>query len=241
MQNLPAQQDQLTGLARKPQATRTKLAALWSPNRQGRPRGEWGRTGHSLVDITGKRFGDWTVLAIRPERKRRGRRVVAVLWLCRCDCGTERIVWGTNLRLGRSASCGCRVAKRNTKHGHARKGKVTSAYKCWVRMLQRCFNPNGTHYPNYGARGIKPCERWLKFENFYADMGDPPPGLSIDRINVNGDYEPGNCRWTTPAEQARNRRPFKPRRRRTSLAELQAYAAALARAASAPGSARTAP
>jgi len=117
----------------------------------------------------------------------------------------------------------------------------TRAYVCWQDMLARCHRESHRWFSHYGARGITVCEEWLSFENFYADMGDPPPGLSIDRINVNGDYEPGNCRWTTPAEQARNRRPFKPRRRRTSLAELQAYAAALARAASAPGSARTAP
>jgi hypothetical protein len=121
------------------------------------------------------------------------------------------------------------------------RGKVTSAYSRWVSMLQRCFNPNHKDYRYYGGRGITVCERWLDFVNFLADMGEPPPGLSLDRINVNGDYEPGNCRWATASEQVRNRRPPKRKRRRSSLAEIQAYAASLARAASAPGGARAAP
>jgi hypothetical protein len=198
-----------------------------------------------LINITGKQFGLWRVLAIHPERVRHGRarRAVSVLWLCRCECGTERLVFGTNLRRGLSTSCGCRkdekTRERNARHGHAYRGKVTSAYSRWVTMLQRCFNPNHKDYHLYGGRGVTVCERWLDFVNFLADMGEPPPGLSLDRINVNGDYEPNNCRWATASEQARNRRPPKrKRRRRSTLAEIQAF---VARMAPAPGGARNAP
>jgi len=98
-------------------------------------------------------------------------------------------------------------------------------------MRQRCFNPNTKCYCYYGGRGITVCERWLKFENFYADMGDPPPGLSLDRINVNSNYELSNCRWATISEQRSNQRPRKRKGRRASAAEIQAYSARLARAA----------
>jgi hypothetical protein len=186
-----------------------------------------------LIDITGKRFGRWQVLAVHPERRRYGTacKAVSVLWLCRCDCGTERVVFSCNLRRGLSTSCGCRkrekTRERSTKHGQARRGKVTRAYIRWLSMLQRCFNPNNKCYCYYGARDVTVCIRWLTFENFYADVGDPPPGLSLDRINVNGDYEPGNCRWATPTEQARNQRP---KRRRSTLAEIQTYSASLTHA-----------
>jgi hypothetical protein len=106
-------------------------------------------------------------------------------------------------------------------------------------MLQRCRNPNNRDYRNYGARGIAVCERWLSFENFYADMGDPPPGMSIDRVNNDLGYSAKNCRWATTSEQNRNRRPsHKWKRRRADLAQIFAYTNALARAA---GGTRAAP
>jgi hypothetical protein len=110
-------------------------------------------------------------------------------------------------------------------------------------MLQRCFNANNFRYSDYGGRGISACERWRNFENFYADMGDPPPGTSLDRIDVNGPYAPWNCRWATDSVQRANRRPStkKQKSRRATVAQINAYAAALTRAASASGGGRRAP
>jgi hypothetical protein len=187
-----------------------------------------------LIDITGKRFGRWKVLGVFPGHYRPGK----ARWVCRCNCGTLRIVIGTDLRRGKSKSCGClqreKLSRRRTTHGHTCNGKRSHIYQRWQAMLQRCFNPNNAAYSNYGGRGISVCDEWLSFESFFADMGEPPaPDLTIDRIDSDGNYEPGNCQWATRAEQTFNRRPRKQKRRRGKLEDLQAYAAALARAASA--------
>jgi hypothetical protein len=100
------------------------------------------------------------------------------------------------------------LARKATRHGLA--GSPT--YSSWAAMKQRCLNQNHPKYRNWGGRGIAVCDRWLKFENFLADMGERPVGKTLDRINNDGDYEPGNCRWATPAQQVANRRPQKPRR-----------------------------
>jgi hypothetical protein len=183
-----------------------------------------------FIDITGRTFGRWLVVGVHPERKRYGRSRL-VCWVCRCDCcGVRRVVCGNSLRAGRSKSCGC----SHLKHGHARRYIRSRAYRCWANMLHRCRDTRSARYANWGGRGIRVCVRWLIFENFYADMGDPPPGMSLDRIDNDGDYEPGNVRWATAAEQIANRRQSK-QKARAALADITAFADAMARAAKLEG------
>lgn len=128
-------------------------------------------------------------------------------WLCRCDCGVEKIVSVGHLRSGHTRSCGCLVRNNSITHGCTVNGEIEPIYNVWSTMKARCLNPNVDNYQNYGGRGIRVCERWLSFENFLADMGRPPgPGYSLDRIDNGGNYEPDNCKWSTAEEQARNKR-----------------------------------
>jgi hypothetical protein len=120
---------------------------------------------------------------------------------------------GGNLRSGDVRSCGCLqreiIARRNRTHGHSVRGAETPTYRSWKAMHTRCTNPNPSTWAHYGGRGIEICERWRSFESFLEDMGERPEGTSIDRIDVDGNYEPGNCRWATPTEQRANRRDGK--------------------------------
>lgn len=155
-----------------------------------------GKPGVRLADLTGHAFGRWLVLRPCEYDGNAGYRK----WLCRCSCGTERDVSGRALRSGISTSCGC---SRRT-HGRSK----TSEYGIWRNMRSRCRNPRDPKFSDYGSRGITVCVRWDdSFEAFLSDMGErPSPDLSIDRINNDGNYEPGNCRWATASEQINNTR-----------------------------------
>lgn len=151
----------------------------------------------------GKRFGRWTVVSNYRECTGKSR------WGCVCACGTAREVCAFSLRSGGSQSCGCATREAATTHGEMRGGKKSPEYLAWQHAKERCMNENNSRYEQYGARGITVCTQWLhSFESFLADMGRRPSSKhSLDRIDVNGNYEPGNCRWATASQQNANRRP----------------------------------
>ncbi len=161
----------------------------------------------ALIDLTGDKYGRLTVIKIAPRVKGRG-----VEWVCRCDCGNEAVVRSSSLRQGNTRSCGClareMLVERNFKHGKARRGKKTRLYGIWVRMRQRCNDPNTDDYEGYGGRGIKVCDEWddfLAFQN-WAHSNGYKNKLTIERIDNDGDYEPNNCKWICLEKQARNKR-----------------------------------
>lgn len=152
----------------------------------------------SVLSI-GARYGRLTVVErIQDERQR--------YYRCLCECGQEKDIRGDHLASGRTTSCGCRRKERSSeprKHGLT----GTRVYRIWRNMLNRCGYDSHPDWKRYGGRGITVCDKWRSsFESFYRDMGFPPDGMSIDRINNDGNYEPGNCKWSTVLEQAANRR-----------------------------------
>lgn len=176
------------------------------------------------INLTGQRFGRLLVMERGPNAGQ-GTSTKS-RWQCTCDCGNTTLVYSSALRGGLTKSCGCWRVENGTilagplnrTHGKS----STAAFARWIGMRQRCFNSNRKDWDTYGGRGITICERWMSFENFYADMGDPPPGMQLERVNNNGNYEPDNCIWATPIQQGRNRRN---NRKIKSLAEEKTLSA----------------
>lgn len=150
------------------------------------------------LDLRGQKFGRWTVI------EEAGRKNGRILWKCQCECGTVRDVLGNSLRKGASTSCGCYNREIITTHGRSK----TNLHQVWANFKDRCLNPNSKMWPLYGGRGIAVCDEWRdSYEAFeeWALANGYKKGLSLDRIDNDGNYEPSNCRWATSKQQCRNR------------------------------------
>jgi hypothetical protein len=174
-----------------------RAMSSWTSPRRTKPFSLGNQSMAQRIDLIGQRFGKLLVKSWAGNDA----------WHCVCDCGRTSVVFGLNLRHGRSRSCGCNIGRNLLKHGQS----YTATYAVWQQMVARCTNPKHASWDDYGGRGITVCERWRDYANFHADMGDAPKGLSIERMDNNGGYEPDNCKWATPLEQRHNSRPRRKR------------------------------